>query len=336
MNVLVINDSRVDDWNDYVMKHPDSLAWHRYEWKDVVQKHYEADFYPLAVIEDETIHGVLPLFHTGGALHSVAFAVAGGVIADSMEYASALIDEAAAMAERLQVGRVIFKQYKHRMEGELTVDNNYYNRELRIDRPHDEIKKEFSSVNIGIIDQYSEAGLSLDFSSEQVPDFYRLLFKHQTRNGVPCVSREWISDLVTSGMYAIATLRQGKRILAATLVKQFKKTVSFPFTCARGDDRLNVSHVYMLYWKLIKHYSDNGMEIFHSGRIPRTNKTNRYRLGWGGTDYTYWYQYWPRRSSATEFSKKRGLKRELLSTLWKMAPTPILRFLGPRIVARYP
>jgi hypothetical protein len=94
--------------------------------------------------------------------------------------------------------------------------------------------------------------------------------------------------------------------------------------------------MFALYWELIKNFSSEGIEIFHSGRIPQTDKTNLYRLGWGGRKFPYYYQYYPQGTTRTESSNKRGWKRDAFEICWKYLPRNVVRNLGPKITKRFP
>jgi hypothetical protein len=137
-------------------------------------------------------------------------------------------------------------------------------------------------------------------------------------------------------MYSIAFLKHNGSIVAGTMIKKYKKTVSFPFTCIPDQTHKSYACVYDLYWKLITTFAEEGLEIFHSGRIPNSDQTDIYRLGWGGTKYTYYNQYYPRGESSTEYKTRRGGKRELLTALWKRLPLAMTRYIGPIIVRQFP
>ncbi|MGC2194267.1 MAG: hypothetical protein WA628_06300, partial [Terriglobales bacterium] len=93
---------------------------------------------------------------------------------------------------------------------------------------------------------------------------------------------------------------------------------------------------YALYWKLITTLAAGGIRIAHSGRIPQTDATFRYRLGWGGTKYSYYYQYYGLGEGKMEFSTKRGRKREIVGSVWKKMPLSLARALGPMVVKQFP
>ena len=109
---------------------------------------------------------------------------------------------------------------------------------------------------------------------------FGMLLRHLHARGIPCVRMRWIEDLLAFNMYSIALLKRNGSIVAGTMVKEFKKTVSFPFTCM--SLHAGETYVYRLYWELIRRFALAGREIFHSGRIPNNNLTECVPVRVGG------------------------------------------------------
>jgi hypothetical protein len=230
----------------------------------------------------------------------------------------------------------VLKQYKHRMAGDLHTDDHYYNRELRLSHDVQHVWDGLQQKNRNAILGTEKYPLVLEHPSNDIDGYYRILLEHLHVRGIPCVSRSWIRDLIGFRMYSIALLKREGRIVAGTLVKEYKKTVSFPFSCLPETEKGKVEYLYRLYWNIIQTYCGKGYEIFHSGRIPNNDATDEYRLGWGGTKYGYYYQYVPNRAVKTEYATKRGRKREIIEKCWRMLPTSVAEVLGPHIVGQFP
>jgi hypothetical protein len=342
LHAAIIKEAARNDWEQYIQDNPDSIAWQSYQWSAVLGRHYQIDFYPLAAIDNSRLCGVLPLYHIKTArgkdmLMSVPYAVAGGIVADNDDAATLLLEKAIDLSRQFNSCNITFKQYKIKISGELRTDDNYYNRELNIARDHNEIWTEISDANKEFIEGSGKYDLVLEYPSNDVNSFYKLLLKHHHVRGVPCVSRNWIADLIAFKMYSVAVLKLNGNIVAGTMVKEFKDTVSFPFTCIPDMSEKSRMSACNLYWKLITHFASRGRRIFHSGRIPVTDDTDAYRLGWGGTKYNYYYQYYPDNSSVkSEYAKKKGRKREIFEACWKMMPLSLARRVGPVIVRQFP
>lgn len=341
MEAVIIKERDRTAWDEYVMNHPSSIAWQSYGWSDVVRKHYGLEFYPFAVFDGSRICGILPLYRvksiTGKVeLMSVPYAVAGGILADTPAVQTLLLERAILLAHQNESCRILLKQYKKMIEGDLKSDGNYYNRELSLTRDSGELWKRISEQNRERITEAQKNGAVLDYPAADTGAFHALLLHHHHVLGIPCVGKRWIDDLLAFQMYSIALLKSGGRIVAATMVKEFKDTISFPFTCLADHGGSIALPAYDLYWKLINHFSAKSKTIFHSGRIPISDDTEEHRLGWGGTKYSYYYQYYPNTGGKTEFTKRRGGKRALVEKVWKRLPRGIAGFLGPRAVKHFP
>ena len=343
MEVAILSHDRRKDWDQFINEHPHSIAWQSYGWSDVLKNHYQVKFYPLAACENEEICGILPLYHlrTGlprakDMLISVPHAVAGGILADDDPVKQLLIDKAIEISLSYHNCSIAFKQYKIKNNAPLRTDENYYNRELDLTDSLDNLWNALADVNKQNITAAEKHNSRLEIPSPDIDTFYNLLFRHHHRRGIPCVSKKWIADLIAFDMYSIAFLKNQNAIVAATLVKEFKTTVSFPFTCVPDASDTSLMFAYTLYWNLIKRFASQGKEIFHSGRIPQNDNTDAYRLGWGGTKHPYYYQYHPPCTTSTEYSKKRGRKRHVLESCWKKMPDPLARWLGPHVVRQFP
>lgn len=340
MEIKIIDDSQLSQWEQYVNQHPGSIAWQSMAWSDLLKKHYPSTFYPIVAQDDSGIRGILPLYYiktrlNKGALISVPYAVAGGIVADDAEASTLLLNEAIRLAGQHDACRITLKQYKTKIEGDLLTDANYYNKELSLTTDLDALRGGFDDTNKRVLDDAENTTFDLEYPSTDIKGFFKVLIRHHHRRGVPCVSQRWITDLVDCGMYSIALLKQDGKIVGGTMVKEFKTTVSFPFSCVNGANRED-DVPYVLYWKLLSHFALKGMEIFHSGRIPRTNQADAYRLGWGGQEHGYFYQFHPNTGAKTEFSRKRGKKRQIVETCWKRLPQSAVKILGPQIVKEFP
>lgn len=342
MQVDIIDEHRRDDWDRFVNEHPDTISWHLYDWHQILQQHYGLQFFPIAAFEGNDIQGVLPLYYvntlrSGPALMSIPYFVAGGIVASNEAAQHKLLDRATELSKELKGAPITLKQYGVQVSGDLTTDSGYYNRELPLSRGLGHIWSNMDRVNRDFIDKTEEEDLILEYPSDDFQVFYQVLRQFHWAQGVPCASYDWVHRLVGTGMYKIALLRGGQEIVAATLVKRFKDTVSCPFTCVVGRSPENIRYAFRLYWDLMSRLENESVEVFHSGRIPNDNKVPLYRLGWGGKEVRYYYQYYGNKGETkTETKQKRGWMRTTGTTIWKTLPSPILGVLDPIIIRQFP
>jgi hypothetical protein len=340
MEVRLISSIDKASWNRYIDRTPLAIAWQAYEWSEVVARHYNYRYFPFAACEGEEIVGVLPIYLGGAgkrpALISIPYAVAGGIVADSPAAEQALLQRAIQLSAEVGGAPITLKQYKHKVAGDLGADEHFYNRELSLSPDTDRLRGQIERRNLEVAAQAAKLGLEVEYPARDLAGFYHLLLRHHRAQGIPCVGEGWIKTLLDFGMYSVALAWLNGVPVAGTMVKEFKKTVSLPFSClAPGHASAEVA-MYGLYWNLIQSFAERGFQIFHSGRIPHNDQAPAYRLGWGGTKYNYCYQYYPNQGVRTEFATKRGWKRRLVSRVWRLLPLPIARMLGPVVVRRFP
>lgn len=341
MIVELLRPQDMAQWEHYVYRNPRTVAWQSYRWADVIKHNYDADFYPLAVIRRGTIRGILPLYHVRRPHHvaeliSVPYAVAGGLTADDPESTRILLEEAKNLARGLGAERITLKQYRYPIDADLRADLGYFNRELDLTADIQSIFEQLDPLNQACLRSAETRNLTLVYPWMDLDDYYEMLMRDMKRAGMPCPARQWIETLIEMKLYHLAGIRTDSTPTAATLVKTFKRTISFPFTCMRSASEEDREAVYCLYWSLLCHFKDNGYKVFHSGRIPASKDVPQYRLGWGGVQHQYYYQYHPNNQLKTEYHVKRSWKRQIFSSCWKHLPESLVEKVGPKVVARFP
>jgi serine/alanine adding enzyme len=341
MKIEIANENIVDRWENFIDSNPRAIAWQSFKWLDILRKNYNIKFYPIVALSGSEITGILPLYYlkipfSKPILSSVPFAVAGGIVSDDPESERLLLDKAIEISKSHEDSKIIFKQYKHKVIGQLSSDENFCNKELSLSPQTEKMWAEFAQSNKDNIKLGEKTDFKIEHPSNDISGFHNFLFYHHQRKGIPCTGKGWITDLVKSGMYSIALMKLNNKIVAATMVKEFKDTISFPFSCTCDPNSENFHLIYNLYWELIKSYANKGKNICHSGRLPKSGEADAFRQGWGGQMHNYYYQYYPATNLKTEFNVKRSSKREAFEKLWKIAPAPITKIIGPQIVKRFP
>ena len=86
-------------WERYVSAHPQATYCHRWPWKQVIEKSFGWETSYLLAEEAGAVCGVLPLviqksWLFGSFVSSMPFLNAGGILADSMQAYSLLLEEA--------------------------------------------------------------------------------------------------------------------------------------------------------------------------------------------------------------------------------------------------
>ena len=340
LQAIVIDDRRKTAWDAFVQRHPGTIAWHLYDWSNVLRTYHGTTFYPIAAMEGDEVRGILPLYRvrtprTGVALVSIPYVAAGGIVADDEEAEKLVLEEAIRISQGMGTPPIALKQYGHRVAGELRTDEGYYNQELSLSAGTAEIWKNLPAALRESIESIPKAELQLDYPSTDVAAFHLALSRHQRAGGVPSPSRRWIELLLGSKLYQMALLRSGGRVVAGTMLKIFRQTASFPYTCVTERGEAGVHWARRFYWEMIERLATDGFQIVHSGRIPYNEKVPAYRLGWGGQRREYYYQYVGLQGK-TESGSKRGRSRAVVEAVWRRMPLTLANLISPPLLRQYP
>jgi len=104
IRVLSRQDEAADAWDAYVRRHPQATSDHVSAWRSILSGVFAFQDYYLTSRFGDQIVGVLPLFSVSrgfrrAALSSIPFSSYGGVLADSPDVASMLIESAKSLAQ---------------------------------------------------------------------------------------------------------------------------------------------------------------------------------------------------------------------------------------------
>ena len=180
MKIEIVDESKRKAWESFINEEPKAIAWQSYKWFDVLKKHYNIDFYPIVAFEGNEIRGILPLYnlkksHNKNLLMSVPFAVAGGIVSTDAESEKLLLDKAIELADKHDNSSITFKQYKHKVEGPLTTDENYCNKELALNTNLDKVWNEISEFNRQKVKEGKNFKYEVEYSSKKINEFYDFL-----------------------------------------------------------------------------------------------------------------------------------------------------------------
>jgi hypothetical protein len=340
MRAIIADESYKAGWDKAVYTYPGAISWHFYDWYKMIAAHHPVKYYPIAACEGDDVVGVLPLYRLktmrgGEMLISIPYFVAGGIVAGSAEAKAVILDKAIEISKELGSLPIILKQYSIPVESDsLVTDTSYFNLELNLSVGVEKVYNDLDERNKQQIRDSEKWNLVFEYPSSDIKGYYRILVDHHHRAGIPYPSRGWVNSLIAD-TYDIALLKLDGKIVAATLAKKFKDSISFPLTALGSDSEESMTFAYRLYWELLKRQIEDGVRIFHSGRIPNNNDVPAYRLGWGGEHHGYYYQYFGY-GGKTESENKGGEGRGRFETLWKKVPKPITSLVNPYLVRQFP
>src|SRR5262249_48882626 len=113
-HVRELDDSRLAEWDRFVMQLPHATFFHRAGWKRVIERSFAHRTHYLYAERGGSVEGVLPLVHIksaifGHSLISLGFCVYGGPVTIGDEALDALDRSARELAGRLGVAHLEYR-----------------------------------------------------------------------------------------------------------------------------------------------------------------------------------------------------------------------------------
>ena len=342
-------------WDDYVLAHPQGLAYHLYSWKKAVEEAYGFSGVYLLAEHGGTILGILPLVHLRtpfglrDSLVSLPYCDAGGVLADDASVQEVLLRKA-----RDQAAELGCRMLELRSQTPLTAEREGSGPQssagdqrsgkarllLALPDSSDKLLASFKAKLRSQVRKPLRDGLYVQFGGQDLLDAFYAVFAENMRDlGSPVHSRAWIRAILkhygSRAICAVVFLPDGSPA-ACGIILCHERTVSIPWASSlRRCNRFNPNM--LLYWSFLEYAADNGYEVFDFGRSAPEEGTYRFKTQWGAEPYPLHWVKWKVGSDKTApadvESKSRfsGRARGLAERMIQNMPVPVSTFLGSRI-----
>lgn len=337
MKIKTANNSDRDDWDRYVLSHPDGLAYHLFGWKLAVEAAYGFKGMYLLATDGGSIVGILPLIVFTGikgktSIISLPYCDVAGPLADSNEIADKLLKFACALAiekkQSCQIRRSLCSP------GHFDKPVEKVRMILELPASSTQLMSGFKSKLRSQIRKPFRDGLSVSIGSDRlINDFYCVFSENMRDLGSPVHSRRWIDSIVEH--YAenvrVAVVYSPDGIPAAAgIILLHSKTISVPWASSlMGFNRLNPNM--MLYWTFLEFASDNGYAFFDFGRSTPGEGTFKFKQQWGAIPKPLSWWSHPTEKHDQALIGGTSVTRTIVSGLWSKLPVSCANVVGPFI-----
>ena len=287
--------------------------------------------------------GVLPLVLLKSALFgrflvSLPYADNAGVVAENEEVASALIDRAVRLADKLQVR---YLELRHESEQEHPAISHKMTSkvQMRLDLTSgsDTVWKQLKSEVRTQIRKAGRQGLRVDWGrAELLRDFYDVFSVNMRDLGTPAYGLHFFESMLAylSKETEFCVLRLQDRPIAAALTIHGWGVTEAPSASSLRAFRSTAVNSFM-YWHLIQRAIDRGQDVFDFGRSTVGCNTFRFKKKWGAQPVPTVWQYYVRRGKPASMRPDAG-RFHLAIRIWRRLPISVTRRLGPLIVRGIP
>jgi FemAB-related protein (PEP-CTERM system-associated) len=326
--------------DDYVRTHAQGSPFHLTAWSRAVEASCgHKSHYLVAVDGAGQIAGVLPLTVVksmlfGQAMVSSAFAVDGGILADSALAASALAEQAIALAQSQSLPSIEMRGGVHpdgwKIDGETYVG---FKRDLASDDEGELLKiprKQRAEVRRAL-----GHGLDIEIGTARKDrDAHYHVYATSVRNlGTPVFPKALFNAILDAfGDQAdILTVRhRGKAI--ASVLSLYHNGVVMPYWGGGTEDARVWRANDMMYYALMLHARQTkGCTAFDFGRSKAGTGAASFKKNWGFEATPLSYAKWVAPGQKEREINPLNPKYQMQVKLWKKLPLPIANLVGPFI-----
>ena len=324
-------------WDEFIFACPEATFFHRAAWQGIIADVFRHPTYFLYAEIAGQIQGVLPLAHVksmlfGNALVALPFAVYGGVAATNPEAVSALEKEAQALAQRLGVDHLEFRNVNPRNPSWPTQDLYVtFRKEILPDVEANMLaipRKQRAMVRKGI-----KNGLisTVDRNSNR---FFKVFADNVHRHGTPAMPKRYFDTLLQvfgDDCEVLTVTGPDGQLLSSVLSFYFRDEV-LPYYAGDDESARNLAANDFKYWELMRRSCERGLKVFDYGRSKQGTGPYAFKKNWGFEPQPLHYEYCLYKRDSIPQNNPNNAKYKLFIEAWRRMPIGLANWLGPHIV----
>jgi FemAB-related protein (PEP-CTERM system-associated) len=324
-------------WDQFVISAcPDATFFHRAGWQTVIERAMGHKTWFLYAESEGVIQGVLPLAEInsvlfGHSLSSLPFCVYGGIAAIS-ESAREVLDRAAqALASRLKVDYLEYRNLKV-FHSQWPAKDLYvtFRKEMASDAEENMQaipRKQRAMVRKGI-----KAGLE-SVLDDDVELFFSAYAASVHRLGTPVFSKKYFQLLKETFREhcELMIITKDGRTVSGVMSFYFRDEV-LPYYGGGTSEAREVAGNDFMYWELMRRACERGYKTFDFGRSKRNTGSFDFKRNWGFEPQPLHYEYQLHRARAVPDHNPLNPKYRIFIDAWQKLPLPLANLIGPHIV----
>lgn len=330
-------------WDSFVLNNPTGSNYHRYGWRDVIERSFKHQCFYLAARNNAAdITGVLPLVFMqsrlfGRFLVSLPFFNYGGLLCDQRKTGDALLAEAANLQKELDSEYVELRHSKQ-WPGNMPTKQKKVGMILDLAKDADEQWQRFNAKLRNQIRKAEKSGLVAKVGGKELlADYYSVFVRNMRDLGTPVYAKNFFTevlDIFPDHTRIIAVSLKGKTI-AAGLISWFHDTVEIPWASSIRDFNPLCPNN-LLYWTALQYALSGNFKRFDFGRSSPGEGTYKFKEQWGAKPIQLNWQYMLPEGAAMPQLNTKNPKYQMAIKLWQKLPLPVTRIIGPHIVKNIP
>ena len=323
-------------WDAFVNACPEATFCHRAGWKEVIERAFGHRTWFLYAESGGRIEGVLPLAEVksmlfGHSLVSLPFCVYGGIAASTAAARQALNLEAQALAARLKVGHLEYRNLEAKQPDWLSKEL-YVTFRKEIFADDDANMKALTSKRRAMVRKGIKVGLRSEIDSG-IDRFYDAYAKSVHHLGTPVFSKNYFRILreVFRDDSEIMTITLDGRTISSVMNFYFRDHVLAYYWGGAGEAREVAGNDFMC-WEVMRRAGARGMRVFDFGRSKIGTGAYDFKKGWGFEPRPLPYAYQLHRAKSLPDNNPLNPKYQRAIRIWQRLPLQVANFIGPHLV----
>ena len=325
-------------WDDYVGPRTTTVT-DLSAWRRVVQDAYGLRSTFLAATEGDRLVGCLGLFEVkhpifGHYLATAAFGNEGGFLFDDETARDALLAEAKAAADRLDVDYLLIRTRGLALDG-FNVDRRYMSAAINLAGGADAVwKNVLRAKTHNQIRRGMREGFSVETGRDQIVPFYDVLQEHMRDLGSPAHNMRFYESIVKNlgDRAEFLVVKDGRKLVAGALLFWTNGTARNLHTVALQKYNRRCPN-YLIYWKMIEESCRRGCSWFDMGRSEMDGPHLAFKMNWGPEQFPLCFNYYLRRGMDIPYVDPRNPRYRIPIMIWRRLPVFATKRLGPPLIA---
>jgi FemAB-related protein (PEP-CTERM system-associated) len=324
-------------WDAFVQHCPDATFFHRFGWREILEEVFRHRTHYLVAERGGNITGVLPLAEVksrmfGHALVSLPFCVYGGPAAMDADSERALIDEAARLAQALDVEHLELRNRNAKCPAWAHQDLYVtFRREIFPDAQANLLavpRKQRAMIRKGI-----KHGLRSELDAS-VDRFFALYADNAHRHGTPPFAKDYfvrLRQVFGEACEVLTVVESHGRPVSGVISFYFRDEV-LPYYAGDTVEARDLAANDFKYWDLMERACARGLRTFDYGRSKQGTGSFDFKKNWGFEPAPLAYEFRLLKGETVPQNNPLNPKYRTLIAIWRRLPLPLANALGPRIV----
>jgi FemAB-related protein (PEP-CTERM system-associated) len=343
MQIIKCDSSHKADWEAFVDTSEGASFYHRWEWRDINQRHLGHRSCYLAALHEGRIVGVFPLVQVKSRLFgnigcSMPFVNFGGPISESEDIESELLDASTKVAAEWGVDYLEIRSTRDLGE-RYPCSRHKVSMTVKLEPDPDALFNAFKGDQRKEIRRGYKYGFTARFGTTGIfEDFYSVLCDSWRDLGTPIYSRDYFQAVVGSfpERTRIAVVYGADGTPAATAFMGHQNgVVEGLWLGTRARYRRQLVG-YVLYWEIIKDACEQGHQLFHLGRSSADSGAEQFKRKWNAHPAQLYWHYVLRKGHDIPQLNVKNPKFKMAIAGWRRLPVGVTRRLGPFIARSIP